>query len=76
MVRMSSSTRARSKKGVLLGIGAVIMGAFYTASWVPWTMSQRHGAGPVNVSKEGSEWCSSDPGDSSWGSVRIYFSLN
>jgi len=76
MVRTSSSTRVRSRRVVLLGIGAVIMGAFYTASWVPWTMSQKYGAGPVDVSREGSDRCSSGPGDFSWGSVRIYFSLN
>lgn len=56
---------------VLLGIGVVVMGAFYIASWVPWDMSQRHGVGPGNVSREGSEWGSSGPSDFNWGSVRI-----
>ena len=71
MGRMSYSTRSRSRRVVLLGIGAVVMGAFYTASWVPWDMNQRHGAGPGDMSMEGSEWGSSSPRDFSWGSVRI-----
>ncbi|KAF8429543.1 TAP-like protein-domain-containing protein [Tirmania nivea] len=61
MDRMSYSTRSR-RRVVLLGIGTVVMAAFYTASWVPWDMSQRHGAGPGDVSKEG-------PRDFSWGSI-------
>lgn len=58
---------------VLLGIGAVVIGAFYTASWVPWDMSQRHGTGlgGVSVSMEESEWGFSGPRDFTWSSVRI-----
>lgn len=75
----SYSTRSRSRRFVLLGIAAVVIGAFYTASWVPWNVRYQDGylnEGQWENEKFGSTTIGNDRRAFNWSSVCICINHN